>query len=209
MKKTLSIVLCAAFILGTAACQAAPVETTTEATTTEATTVTTTEATEDTTTTETSETTTEDTRPKGDVVFSTKDRDGNQYTDEIFADHKLTMINFWEPWCGPCVSEIPELEKLYENYKDKGFLILGVYSEPEMERNVDEILKDGNVQYPILWYCQGFDKFLTGYVPTTVFVDSNGKIVDLGISNADNGPYMIGANSYEDWEAMIKPYLEK
>ena len=74
------------------------------------------------------------------VVFKTTDRDGNEYTDAIFADYEVTMINMWEPWCGPCVEEMPDLQKLYENYSSKGFNIIGIYSETEMEDEVDDVL---------------------------------------------------------------------
>ena len=53
-----------------------------------------------------------------ELFFETTDRDGNVWNESSLSSNKLTMINFWEPWCGPCVREIPDLERLYENYKD-------------------------------------------------------------------------------------------
>ena len=138
-----------------------------------------------------------------EFTFKTKDRDGNEYDESIFASNKLTMINFWEPWCGPCVNEIPDLEKLYEKYKEQGFMILGVYSETSMENEVSEVLASGKVSYPILHYSTEFDQFQTGYVPTTVFVDSKGHIIKMD----DGTNSVIGSNSYEGWEAVIKQYL--
>jgi thiol-disulfide isomerase/thioredoxin len=82
------------------------------------------------------------------VIFSTTDRDGNAYDDSIFADYELTLINFWEPWCGPCVGEMPDLETLYENYSDKGLLVIGVYSEAGMEADVEAILEDSGITSP-------------------------------------------------------------
>ena len=131
------------------------------------------------------------------------DLDGNEITEEEFSKHKVTMINFWEPWCGPCVNEMPDLELLYEAYKDKDFQIIGVYSETHMESEVDGILKDKNISYPILKYTAEFDIFQTGYVPTTVFVDSKGHIVKM----SDGTDYVIGSNTYEAWESIIKQYL--
>lgn len=137
------------------------------------------------------------------LVFSTVDRGGETWDQSVFLSHKLTMINFWEPWCGPCVSEMPDLERLYEAYKDKGFQIIGVYSETGMENDVDDILNNGKVSYPILKYTSEFDIFQTGYVPTTVFVDQNGHIIKM-----ENGAEtVIGSNTYEEWEAIIKNYL--
>ena len=138
-----------------------------------------------------------------DFTFKTTDRLGNEWTETAFAANKLTMINFWEPWCGPCVSEMPDLERLYEAYKDKGFQIIGVYSEPEMESEVAGILKNSKISYPILKYTTEFDRFMTGYVPTTVFVDGNGHIIKMD----DGTESIVGSNSYEGWETIIKQYL--
>ena len=112
------------------------------------------------------------------------------------------MINFWEPWCGPCVGEIPDLEKLYEDYKDMGFQIIGVYSETAMEGEVDQIIRDSGVTYPILHYSSEFDKFQTGYVPTTIFVDGEGHI--LTVQGEDS---VVGSKTYNDWAKIIEKLL--
>ena len=52
--------------------------------------------------------------------FTTQDLDGNTVTQDIFKEHKLTLVNAMGTWCSPCVQELPELQKLYENMKDKG-----------------------------------------------------------------------------------------
>lgn len=87
-----------------------------------------------------------------EVVFTIKDMDGNSIDESVFSLHTLTMINFWEPWCGPCVQEMPELEKLYQNYKDKGFHIIGVYSSTDMKSEVKDIMKQAHTSYPIATY---------------------------------------------------------
>lgn len=144
----------------------------------------------------------------GKVTFTAVDRDGKAYDESVFAQYELTVINFWEPWCGPCVGEIPDLEKIYEEYSDKGLLILGVYSENTMEYDVDEILASRGVTYPILKYTSDFDQFKTGYVPTTIFVDKNGNIIDTGITYEDiDGTMLVGSRSYEEWKELIDQYL--
>ncbi len=130
-----------------------------------------------------------------ELVFSTTTLDGAAADEKIFAGHSLTMINFFEPWCPPCVAELPELEKLYETYAPEGFQILGVFST---EEGVEAVLADAGVSYPALRYVSAFDSLQTGYVPTTVFVNGEGKIV---------GDTQIGSNSYEGWEAIVKELL--
>lgn len=190
-------------------------ETTTEATTTESTTEpttsetttepTTSETTTETTTEETTEETTSETTPRkrGEVQFSTTDRNGKKYTDAVFAKSKVTMINFFEPWCGPCVMELPDLQKLYEVYDRSDFQILGVYSDTGMEDDLDETLKNAGTKYPILHFADGFVGLNSQYVPTTVFIDQYGDVITLS-----NGEYqIIGSQSYEEWKSVVESVI--
>ena len=131
--------------------------------------------------------------------FSTTDRDGNTVNQHIFSGQKLIMLNFWEPWCPPCVREMPDLERLYRDYRDKGLLIVGIYSSDGMEENVDKVLQDSGTSYPILHYTDAFDRFQTGYVPTTVFLDEAG--------NALHDP-IAGGKDYAGWESLVLKYLK-
>lgn len=133
-----------------------------------------------------------------DITFNTQDLDGNIYTDEIFAQNTLTILNFWEPWCGPCVSEMPDLQQISQDYADKGVMILGIYSTPSPREEIDDVLLSTGVTYPILHYTSAFDSLQTGYVPTTVIVDGSGKIVK---------PPFSGSLRYEQWAALIEGLL--
>lgn len=135
----------------------------------------------------------------GDFTFSTTDIDGNPVTEEILRDSKVVMINFWEPWCGPCVGEMPDLELLYENYKDQGLLIIGIFSTTDMEEDAKQILADCNISYPILYSEPNLVKYMTEYVPTSFFVDGNGNLLST--------EPIVGSQSYDDWENTIKSYL--
>lgn len=155
-----------------------------------------------------SENTEEEANSENRVTFSTTDRDGNTFDDSVFADHDLTLINFWEPWCGPCVGEIPDLQQIYEDYSDRDLLILGVYSEETMEEDVDYILTESGVTYPILKYTPEFDIYQSGYVPTTILVDRNGNIIDTGVSYEGlDSTLIVGSRTYDEWEDIITPYL--
>ena len=133
-----------------------------------------------------------------DFTFTTTDREGNTYDESIFADYELTMINFWEPWCPPCVGEMPDIETLYENYQDQGFNVIGVYSETEQEDEVDEVLESCGTTYPIVHYSEDFEQFLSGYVPTTIFVDRNGHVVEV---NGES--QFVGSREYAEWEEVV------
>ena len=137
---------------------------------------------------------------EGTLAFATEDMEGNEITSEDFKDKKLILVNYWEPWCGPCVSEMPDLEQLYEKYKDQGFMILGVFSAADMDEDAKSILADSGTTYPILRANRQFMPFMTGYYPTSFFVDGSGKVLS-------EDP-IIGGQSYEEWEKYINSFLD-
>lgn len=141
-----------------------------------------------------------------DITFSISTTDGNALTEQVFAEHKITMINFWEPWCGPCVGEIPDLEKLYEHYKDQGFYIIGVYSTIGQDEEVKDIISTNGLTYPIAEYDSAFDPFQTGYVPTTIFVDQQGHVISMENGYGDN--VLVGSNSYDQWSQIVEKLLK-
>ena len=127
--------------------------------------------------------------------FSTTAFDGAAADESILSEASVTMLNFFEPWCPPCIAELPELEKLYETYADKGFNLIGVYST---EEGTAAVLADAGITYPVLRYTEAFDGFQTGYVPTTVFLDAAGNQL---------GETVVGARSYGQWEEIVKGLL--
>lgn len=133
----------------------------------------------------------EDEDKSSGLSFSTTALDGSPVDESIFEGKSLIMLNFWEPWCGPCVSEMPDLQRISEEYADKGFLIVGVYST---ERDTQKVVDSLGINYPIIKNCEAFDQFVTGYVPTTAFVDGEGNIVS---------ELIVGGRSYEDWKEII------
>ena len=60
------------------------------------------------------------------ITFSGSDLNGNPVTIEIFAENKVTMLNIWGTFCGPCIREMPDLAKLNKENKDKNFEVVGI-----------------------------------------------------------------------------------
>ena len=69
--------------------------------------------------------------------FTTTDIDGNTVDESIFSDYKLTMVNIWGTFCGPCINEMPELGELNAEYHDKGVQVVGIV--------IDVLNADGSV----------------------------------------------------------------
>jgi len=131
--------------------------------------------------------------------FTTEAFDGSSVSLSDFSDAKLILVNFFEPWCGPCVGEMPDLETLYQEHRDEGLVILGVFYTPNMDDEVQAVLDRTGVTYPIL---RGNDALLSQtsqYVPTTFFMDGAGNIV---------GEQIIGSQSLAQWEKAVGELLK-
>ncbi|MBQ8217093.1 MAG: TlpA family protein disulfide reductase [Oscillospiraceae bacterium] len=137
----------------------------------------------------------EESASSGGFAFSTTAIDGSTVDESIFEGKKLVMVNLWEPWCGPCVQEMPDLEKLYQEYKDEGFLLIGAYST---DSGAADIVEKLGISYPILKMCDAFAQYQTQFVPTTVFLDGEGKLLSEQI---------VGGASYDQWKARIEQFM--
>lgn len=133
--------------------------------------------------------------------FSTTDIDGNPVSLEDFADAKLIMVNFWEPWCGPCVGEMPDLEKLYEEYSSEGLVILGIFSSDDMDDDAREVMDSCGTTYPILRYKDSMESFVAEYIPTTFFIDNNGNVL--------TDEPIVGSRDYDEWKIIIEEYMSR
>ena len=135
-----------------------------------------------------------------DLYFSATDVLSGELIDEtIFREHTLTMVNLWEPWCAPCVAEMPELERLYEDKKDEGFLILGVYATEDGMRSV---LRKCDISYPVIRFQQSFLAYDSGYVPTSFFVDRDGHVLTSPLATK-NGNLFVFSGDYESWVEVL------
>lgn len=142
--------------------------------------------------------------------FTTLDVNCNEVTQDIFAENELTMVNVFATWCSPCVAEMPDLEKLHQQMKDKNVGVVGVVLDvlnkkgeivnEDLER-AQLLVKETGVTYPVLLPDSGyFNGRLTGIeaLPETFFVDKNGNIV---------GESYSGSGGLEDWIEVVEREL--
>lgn len=145
------------------------------------------------------------------AAFTAVDLDGNSVDQTVLQGPKLTMVNVWATYCGPCISEMPDLGKLAGEYGPAGLQIIGLVTDVQDARGntvasqVDlakDIVAQTGANY--LHLIPGTDLMyllqqITA-VPTTFFVDASGRQV--------GGTY-LGAKSAGDWADIIEKLLEE
>lgn len=140
-------------------------------------------------------------------TFSMQDIEGSTYTQEMFADYDLTMVNVFTTWCTPCINEIPDLQKLQESMKDQNIQVVGIVldgigsngkTDEETVEKAKLLAKRTGASYPFLIpdssYLNGRLANIEA-VPETFFVDKNGNIV---------GDTYSGSRSLDDWTSIVE-----
>ncbi len=135
---------------------------------------------------------------RGKYDFVSHDIDGNVVKLADFASAKVIMLNYWEPWCPPCIRELPELEQLYEAYKDKGLVIVGVFESTDMDAEARQLISGNGLTYPIVRYEDALRNYSSSAVPTTLFVDASGNLLAKEV---------VGANDYNGWKTIVDGLL--
>ncbi len=101
------------------------------------------------------------------------------------SKNRITVIDFWASWCGPCRQEMPFMLQLYNNYKDRGLGIVGV----SLDKNRDawlSAIKQLKMPWPQMSDLKGWEnsvavQFNVTSIPHTIVVDQQGKILQTGL----------------------------
>ena len=122
------------------------------------------------------------------LEFTTTDIDGNTVTSqELFSANKITLVNCWGTWCGNCMKEMAELQKIHERIQEKGCGFVGLeyegyWSEETEQKSRDAIAQYG-ITYPNVRIPEDLPDQLLGF-PTTFYVDKEGTILGTPLVGA-------------------------
>ena len=125
------------------------------------------------------------TRPKeGDMFkdFSVEYDGKTTHFSDYVGRGKYVLVDFWASWCGPCRQEIPNLIVLYDKYKAKKFLVLGLAAQDDPEASLKAI-DEMQIPYPQILNSQKIATDLYGIdaLPHTILFDPNGTIIARNI----------------------------
>jgi len=87
------------------------------------------------------------------------------------------LINFWATWCGPCVSEMPYIQEIHEEWSDKGLIVLAI-NLGDNASQAEQFLQDHNLSLPVLLDTNKVvaPKYGIRAIPTTFFIDKEGIV---------------------------------
>ncbi len=112
--------------------------------------------------------------------FELKNIEGKYISYNTIKGKKLTVIDFWASWCKPCMKAIPELNSVYNNFKDKEVQVIGVNCDgPRSAAKVEPLVNTLGIKYPVL---TDMDKTVMTSLnlsafPTLILINSANKIV--------------------------------
>ena len=127
------------------------------------------------------------------------DTTGVAHTPAALAG-KVVVVNFWATWCKPCLKEIPDLSRVFERYKDRGVVILGVLTNDNPDNgSLLNFQSDNEMTFPVI---RANSDIMASYdfpsnLPTTFVFDRGGKQIESH----------VGALRADALAAMIEPLI--
>jgi thiol-disulfide isomerase/thioredoxin len=143
--------------------------------------------------------------------FSATDLDGKAIDNSFFASHRVTMVNVWGTFCGPCIEEMPDLAQLPAAFAPADFALVGIVADTsyqntsanaETNATARQLTASAKATYRNIIPDRALvEKVLPGVsvVPTTFFVDSSGKLI---------GDPIEGSGTKDQWVKLIQSVLD-
>ncbi len=139
------------------------------------------------------------------LAYGLPDLAGKELKEKDFAG-KVIILDIWGTWCPPCKMEIPHFVQLQNEYKDKGFAVIGLTWERQppndfLTKRVEQFAKDNKINYPLTMITAerlGAVPNLRGF-PTTFFIGRDGAVRHR----------VSGYHNYEQLKSKVEPLIRE
>ena len=133
------------------------------------------------------------------IDFTLTDLDGKTVSLSDYRG-KNVYLNFFATWCPPCRAEMPDIEKMYQKYKDKDFVVLAVDLGEDSD-TVKSFIKENGYSFRVLLDSDQSvgQQYATTAIPVSVFIDKNGNVLAK----------RVGALREAEMEHYIKILIDK
>ncbi len=129
---------------------------------------------------------------KGNIIedFTLNNPEGQPVSAlSLVGQNRITILDFWASWCGPCRQETPFMVQLYKKYHDQGLGIIGI-SLDEDNAAWTAAIKELGMTWPQLsdlkgWKSQAAQQFMVNSIPFMIVLDQQGTILEKGLRGQD------------------------
>ncbi|MGH9318148.1 MAG: TlpA family protein disulfide reductase [Thermoanaerobaculia bacterium] len=112
----------------------------------------------------------------------------------------VIFLNFWATWCGPCRMELPIVQRLYDRYSDRNFVVLAVNLDAD-RRKIEPFLKRYNISLPVYFAAPEDAGQMTQMgIPSTFIVGPDRTLIDQFVG--------YSAAAEERWKQLIEKHLK-
>lgn len=136
------------------------------------------------------------------LSFTSATLKGDEVSDDIFSDHDITVVHVWGTYCGPCIEEMGDYASFYEDMPE-GVNLVGIVCDvyEGSGENVDaaeEILSDAGASFENITVNDSLMPYISDlqFIPSSFFVDRNGKIIGEKLEGADYSQTMDQLEQY-------------
>ena len=128
-------------------------------------------------------------RVQADTGFTLTDLAGKSWSLAALKG-KIVLLNFWATWCPPCRKEMPDMEKLYRNYEQKGLIVLAV--SDEQRSVVEAFIAKNPYTFPILLDPDRIvnTAFTVEGIPKSFIFDREGRLAAMAIDMRTESQFM-------------------
>lgn len=130
--------------------------------------------------------------------FTLNDLAGSPYSLKD-AKGKVVILDFWASWCPPCKMELPHFQALYDKYRDKGLVVIGISVDRISPAQIAAFTRANGMTYPVLVATQDVVDSYGGVrdLPTTFVISRKGRIIKK----------FVGYQNRELFEALVRELL--
>jgi thiol-disulfide isomerase/thioredoxin len=112
----------------------------------------------------------------------------------------VVLLNVWATWCGPCKLELPLVQKMYDTYSDRNFVVVAVNVDAD-RRRVGAFLKQFNISIPVYYAApEDAGPLTAGGIPSTFILGPDRTLIDREVGYSP---------AWEDrWKKIVEKYLK-
>ncbi|MGD9412802.1 MAG: TlpA family protein disulfide reductase [Desulfobacterales bacterium] len=115
----------------------------------------------------------------------------------ISAGNNKMMVTFMAAWCGPCIDELPVINKLYQKYKTQGLQLIGISIDLQGPQAMQPVIDKLKVRFPVYWYGESAVQKFSLFAIPMIFWVKNGQIVEK----------LPGRRSSKELDKKIRKFL--